>query len=101
MIGKGCTCINTFTTPFAEGDIKAIRITYCQNGVIVFEKQLSDCHFSDNGSITVYLTQEDTLKLDHSKVVRIQLKIKFGDESVVKSKIIETITDELLNCEVI
>ena len=100
MIGKGCTCINTFSIPYAEDDIKMIVITYWQNGEIVFEKKLNDCSFSNN-TITVYLSQEDTLKFDSSKVIKIQLKVKLGDDSVVKSKIIKTVTDIVLNEEVI
>lgn len=100
MIGKGCTCINTFSIPYETDDIKAMVITYWQNGEIVFEKKLCDCSFSDN-TAKVYLSQEDTLKFDSSKVIKIQLKVKLGDDSVVKSKIIKTVTDIVLNEEVI
>lgn len=100
MIGKGCTCINTFSIPFKKDELKEIVITYRQSGEIVFEKKLCDCSFSDNVAI-VHLQQEDTLKFDSSKVIKIQLKVKLGNDSVVKSKIIETVTDEVLNEEVI
>ena len=100
MIGKGCTCINTFTLPFGEDRVKAIRITYSQNDKILFEKQLEDCIFSDY-EVSVNLMQEDTLKFDSSKIIEIQLKIKMSDDTVVKSNVIKTVTDKLLSCEVI
>ena len=100
MIGKGCTCRNTFTLPFNTDKINAICIVYCQNDKVLLKKQLEDCSFS-NKVVTVELSQEDTLNFDHSKIIKIQLKIKLKDDTVVKSNVIETITDELLCCEVI
>lgn len=97
MIGKGCTCINTFTLPFVQKDVKAICISYAQNKKVLFEKKLEDCTFSD-GKVSVRLTQEDTLKFDSFKIIQIQLKVKLNGDVVVKSKIIETITDDIL-CE--
>lgn len=95
MIESGCTCINTFTLPFKQEDVKAICICYTQNKKVLFEKKLEDCTF-ENGKVSVKLSQEDTLKFDDSKIIQIQLKVKLTDDVVVKSKIIETITDELL-----
>ena len=100
MIGKGCTCENTFTIPFMEDEIEAIRITYCQKDKVLFEKELSDCTFSE-GAVSVTLNQEDTLKFDSFQIIEIQLKVKVRGGSVVKSNIIETVTDKVLSCEVI
>ena len=100
MIGKGCTCRNTFSFPFTENEVEAIRITYCQKDKILFEKELSDCIFLD-GEVAVDLTQEDTLKFDSFQVVEIQIKVKVKSGSVVKSNIIQTITDRVLDCGVI
>lgn len=100
MIGKGCTCVNTFSLPFSGDRVKAIRITYSQNDNILFEKQLEDCTFSDT-EVSVNLMQEDTLKFNSFQIIEIQLKVKLIDDTVVKSNIIKTVTDELLSCEVI
>ena len=100
MIGKGCTCKNTFEFPFSEGDVEAIRIAYCQDGKVLFEKHKEDCMFSYS-QVSVELNQEDTLMFNSSKIIRIQIKVKLTDGSVTKSNIVETITDELLCCEVI
>ena len=100
MIGKGCTCTNTFEFPFVEGDVKAVRITYWQDGKVLFQKELDDCTFSE-GQVTVHLNQNETLMFDSEKIIKIQLKVKLVGDVVTKSNIIETITDEVLCCEVI
>lgn len=100
MIGKGCTCRNTFSFPFKESDVEAIRISYSQNGEILFQKEIADSTFSD-GAVSVNLTQEETLKFNSYQIIEIQLKVKLVGGVVVKSKIIKTVTDEVLCCEVI
>ena len=100
MIEKGCTCINTFGFPFVESEVEAVRITYWQGGKVLFNKELNDCTFSD-GEVSVHLNQEETLMFDSSQVIKIQLKVKLAGGAVTKSNIIETITDEILSCEVI
>lgn len=100
MIEKGCTCINTFQFPFAENEVEAIRITYWQGNKVLFNKELSDCTFSD-GEVSVQLNQEDTLMFNSLQIIKIQLKVRFVGGAVSKSNIIETITDEVLCCEVI
>ena len=99
MIGKGCTCKNTFEFPFAESEVEAVRITYWQGGKVLFQKELCDCAFSE-GEVTVHLNQEETLMFDSLQVIKIQLKVKLVGGVVTKSNIIETITDEVLCCEV-
>lgn len=100
MIGKGCTCVNTFTLPFAKEEVKAICIVYCQDSEILVKKELGDCSFA-NGNVEVNLTQEDTLKFDSSKFIKIQIKVKLQSDVVMKSNIIKTNTDEVLCYEVI
>ena len=100
MIAKGCTCKNTFSIPFAESDIKVIFITYQQKGKTVIEKSLSECTFSE-GTVSVILTQEDTLKLDENEYIKIQIRVRLQDGTLTKSKIIETYTDKVLKNEVI
>jgi hypothetical protein len=100
MIAKGCTCKNVFTMPYEKSDVEVLFITYQQNGTTVFEKQISDCEISD-GTVSVTLTQEDTLQLDEKSIVKIQIRVKLKSGAVTKSKIIETYTDQLLKNEVI
>ena len=96
MIAKGCTCKNTFSIPFIESQIKDIIITYKQGDAIILEKKKNDCTFNDC-SVSVDLTQEESMKFDETKIIRMQIKIKTDKDIVIKSNIMETYTDELFN----
>ena len=100
MIAKGCTCKNTFSIPFAESDIKSIFITYTEKGKTIVEKTLDDCVFSEN-SVSVILTQEDTLKFANHEFVKVQIRVRLNNGTLTKSKIVETYTDTILKNEVI
>ena len=95
MIAKGCTNVNTFSFPYAAGDIAALYITYKQKGKTVLEKTLNDCTF-EAGYVSVNLSQEDTLKLTDDAIIKIQIRVRFKDGFTNKSKIIETYADEVL-----
>ena len=100
MISKGCTCKHTFAIPFTENQISAIFITYQQDQVTKIEKELSDCEFAD-GTVSVKLSQEDTLKFDDNAIIKIQIRVKLISGAVTKSEIIETFTDDVLKDGVI
>jgi hypothetical protein len=100
MISKGCTCKNIFTLPFNREDVQVIYITYQQDRKTIFEKDINQCEFSD-GTVSVNLTQEDTLKLNDNSTVEIQIRLKLADGSATKSQIIETYADEVLKNGVI
>lgn len=100
MILTGCTCKHTFTIPCDKDDICAMYITYRQNGKTVLEKTLTDCELTA-GKVCVPLTQEDTLAFQDETCVKIQLKLKRNDGTVMKSKIIDTYSDVVFNKEVI
>ena len=54
----------------------------------------------ENGNISVYMTQEDTLQFAEGKV-SIQIKIKMVGGNVVASRIYTKSMDDILNTEVI
>lgn len=95
MIPKGCTCENGFLFPFPENEVEVLYVTYKQNGVIKFHKNLEDCVFKD-GKIYVALTQEDTLKFDDKGIIKIQIRGTLKNGAATKSNIMETFTDEVL-----
>lgn len=100
MIARGCTCKNVFSIPFDGGNIEKLFITYQQGGKMVLEKELADCEFSD-GTVSVELSQEDTLVFVHGVVIKIQIRVKLKDGTVTKSNIIDTYADQILKNEVI
>ena len=59
---RGTTPTLEFTLPFDTSLIAEIYVTMTQNGKTVLEKTLSDCNCSGT-SVSLTLTQEDTLKL--------------------------------------
>lgn len=86
---RGTTPTNTFRT----GDLDlstadAVYITYKQRGKVIAEKTKADCTFGEN-SVSVTLTQEDTLNFSESDVL-IQIRARFPDGRAVASNIIET-----------
>lgn len=70
-------------------------ITYQQNEITVVEKTIDDCSFKE-GSVSVALTQEETLEFKSYVQVRIQIRVKLKDGTVTKSNIITTDVDKVL-----
>ena len=60
---RGTTPKLEFTLPFDTSLIAEMYITLKQNGTTILEKTLSDCNCSGT-SVSLTLTQEDTLKLE-------------------------------------
>lgn len=85
---RGTTPTNTFTTNLDLSTAEVIYITYQQNGQDIIEKNINDITFGE-GSLSVELTQEDTLKLSDREVL-IQIRAKFSNGKAVASNIIKT-----------
>ena len=71
---RGTTPTHTFNIPFNVQLISKLRILYSQDDVLILAKNMEDCVISDN-SISVTLTQEDTLSFNAKKNVEIQIRI--------------------------
>ena len=96
---RGTTPTHEFELPFETNAIKKIIITYAQRDEIVLEKKTEDCKM-DGTIVSVTLTQEETLRLDSSKHVKIQAKILlFNGKALVSNKITKAVSD-VLNEEV-
>lgn len=94
-IARGATISNIFTVPVDLTAAVAMYVTYQQGGRTVLEKKLADCEITAT-TITVDLSQEETLKFIENKAVKIQIRAKLPDGSAHKSNVIETTADELL-----
>lgn len=77
---RGTTPTHTYTLPFDTSIIKVVEITYAQLDAVIVKKTTDDCTL-DGNTVTVRLTQEDTLQFDHRQNVQIQLRVltKAGD----------------------
>lgn len=98
---RGTTPTFTFTLPFeADGLITDLRVTFAQGDETVLEKSIADCTL-DGAKIGLNLTQEETLKFNHEKTIKIQVKVKFSDGSVAAAKPCFVFCREILNEEVL
>ena len=70
MIG-GSTPTNTFRLPFDTSMLSSVRIVYAQDDEILITREKGDCTL-DGNTITVTLTQEETLRFDYQKILEIQ-----------------------------
>ena len=104
IIPKGCTATNTFTVPFSADEVDVLFITYQQNNKTVIEKTIDNVTFStedEQNILSVFLSQEDTINLQSNARIKIQIRARLKNSSVVKSNIIYTTTDEILKKGVI
>lgn len=99
-INTGCTEKHSFTIPFPPNEISAASIVYQQNGQIVMKKTLQDCAFEGN-EMFIRISQEDSLLFADNKPVNIQIKFRLIDGTVTKSNIIQAVSNEVIEREVI
>lgn len=96
---RGTTQELTFELP-EEISVAALYITFTQKGETVLEKTLDDVTI-DRTTITLPLTQEDTLKLSAPHAVYIQLRIRDTLGNAIASEIIRTDVKAILKDGVI
>lgn len=83
---RGTTPTHIFTLPFDTGMVANVRITYTQNGRVVLNKTKEDASLIGK-TITLKLTQADTLSFSDRSNVEIQLKVKTTEGKVLVSDI--------------
>ena len=91
---RGTTPTLTFQLPFACSQITALNIAFAQKNQIVLEKTLRDCSM-DGRTITVRLSEEETLRFNSSQVVELQLRLACG-ETKLASNIMKTTAERIL-----
>ena len=98
---RGSTPTHEFTVPFETKSIEKLEISYAQNDIVLFTKHKEDC-ILDGYTVTLSLTQEETLLFDAEKrYVQIQMRVKTGGEEVSISEIITVEIKKALFDEVI
>ena len=97
---RGTTPTHTFKIPLDAGGLKSVMVIYAQNNVEVFRKETADCTL-DGNSISVTLTQEETLKFNHRNHVQIQLRLLTDRDEALASDIKVVDVKECLNSEVL
>ena len=71
---RGTTPTHTFTLPFETSLLKTVRVVYAQLGQVILVKTGGDLNLSDN-TVSVKLSQEDTLRFNCSHPVEIQIRV--------------------------
>lgn len=97
---RGTTPTHIFEIPFDSDIVKSMNITYCQHKEIILEKDLSDC-ILDGNSISVTLSQDDTLKFSHRRPVEIQIKILTNSGKVLATSVTDIKVGRVLSEEVL
>jgi hypothetical protein len=97
MILPGTTPTHTFEIDDLPSNITNVRITYKQKNKIIIQKEKEDCEIQP-GTISVTLTQEDTLKFTNNEFVKIQLRaVTDTGEALSHDPIIKTVGECLDN----
>lgn len=97
---RGSTPTHVFNLPMPADDIKALRLTYVQGGKTILDKSETDVKM-DGSTITLRLTQEETLAFGATAPVNIQLKVLLHSGAVLPSQIFRVHVAEILNEEVL
>lgn len=97
---RGTTPTHVFTVDpqILSGGVSAVFITYAQNGRVMIEKETQDVVVGEN-TLTVKLTQDDTLKLyapSSDTEVEIQIRIKTNSGEALASNVILTTVSDVL-----
>ena len=97
---RGTTPTHIFNVPFSTSLIKELRISYAQDGLIVLEKTEATATLTDN-TISVELTQEETLSFNDKKNIALQVKVLTTDGKVLATQIQQVRVDRCLSEEVL
>lgn len=97
---RGTTPKHTFTIPLDAENVAEVMIIYAQDDAEVFHKETKDCEMTGR-TISVTLSQEDTLLFDHTRNAQIQLRLLTTEGVALASHIIVLTVGKLLSDEVI
>lgn len=96
---RGTTPTHIFKTNADLSDATEIYITY-EQGTTVVEKTIEDCTIDtvdEKSSITVKLTQEETLSFANSGYrADVQIRVKFADGTAMASNILNVPVSKIL-----
>lgn len=97
---RGTTPLLEFTLPFETSLLAEAWVTLAQNEEVVLNKELEMCNC--NGcTLSLKLTQEETLKLDCDCKTEIQVRVRTLEGEALASDIIKVGTDRILKDGVI
>ena len=92
---RGTTPTHIFNTDVDLSDATDIYLTYQVGGENVIEKTKDELEVSPE-SITVRLSQADTLAIDANEYVYMQIRAKFADGTAIASNVIKVQAQRIL-----
>ena len=97
---RGTTPKHMFTLPFDMSTVKELHILYAQGDNLVLKKTLSDCT-ADGCTVSVILTQQETMLFSEDKRVEIQIRVLTTAGQALASRIREESVYDVLDDEVL
>ena len=97
---RGTTPTHTFTLPFPVDTVANALIVYVQGDREVLRKTVSQCHM-DGSTLSVTLTQEETLKFSCDKRAQIQVRVLTHNGDALASNILAVDVAKCLSQEVL
>lgn len=97
---QGTTPKHTFTLPFDTNIVEKVRIVYAQRDDVKIVKTEADAEM-DGNTISVKLSQEDTLQLNSNLKTYVQVRVVTYDGEAFASDIITVNTERCLDGEVL
>ena len=97
---RGTTTIIEMNLDIDTSLIEKMYVTFVQKNDIKFEKEACDCSFNGT-TASVQLTQEETLGLTAGEPLKVQVRCKLTDGSVIASKVEVLRVEDVFNEEVI
>lgn len=92
---RGTTPTLSFKLPFSVDTVADGYVSFAQDGQLLIDKKLADCDCGTD-SLTVKLTQEDTLKLKDGLPTEMQIRVKTKDGNALASQIMKVSTERIL-----
>ena len=97
---RGTTPTHIFEIPIDSSLLKQVQITYAQGNTNLLVKTIEDCVL-DGNSISVTLSQEETLKFSHKKDVEVQIRVLTKDGTAMATTVRSVDVGRVLNEEVL
>lgn len=92
---RGTTPTFIFRLPFSVNTLANCEIYFAQDDNLIVTKELSDC-IAEETTLTVTLTQEDTLKFDDDLKLQIQVRFLYTDGTVEATTVIKKKVGQIL-----
>lgn len=92
---RGTTPTFEFTLPMLTDEIAAGYITFAQDGSVVIDKDLADCTCAGS-TVTLHLTQEETLKLSQNTRTELQMRVRTTGGEALATRVYIVPTERIL-----